>query len=138
MMGSLATCLDLRVLTDDEKSELKKHIAYHKTIRDVVQLGDLYRLTTLTEKDYAVFEFAAKDKSEAVVFIFGPNRTFRENYPNIKLYGLDKNKKYIVDCDNEEQAYEMFGDTLMKFGLRGGLHTVGTLKSKVIHIKQLP
>ena len=102
MMGSLATCLDLRVLTDDEKSELKKHIAYHKTIRDVVQLGDLYRLTTLTEKDYAVFEFAAKDKSEAAVFIFGPNRTFRENYPNIKLYGLDKNKKYIVDCDNEE------------------------------------
>ncbi len=137
MMGSLATCLDLRKLNDEELTELKRLLAYHKKIRNVVQLGDLYRLASLKEKDYMALEYVRKDKSEAVVFIFGPSRTFRENYPNIKLYGLDKGKKYIVDCDDLAHSYEMTGDTLMKFGVSGGLHTRGSLRSRIIHIKEL-
>lgn len=136
MMGSLAICLDLRKLNESELEELKKLLAYHKTIRDVVQLGDLYRLVSIREEDYMAFEYVSKDKSEAVVFIFGPSRAFRENYPDLKLYGLYKDKTYIVDCDDEANSYEMTGDTLMKLGIPGGLHTVGTLKSKIIHIKQ--
>ena len=121
---------------NSELNELKKLLAYHKKIRDVVQLGDLYRLVSIREEDYMAFEYVSKDKSEAVVFIFEPSRTFRKNYPDLKLYGFDKDKKYIVDCDNEANSYEMSGDTLMKLGIPGGLHTVGTLKSKVIHIKK--
>lgn len=135
MMGSLATCLDLRELSKEELMELEKLLAYHKTIRHVVQLGDLYRLASLREKDYMAFEYVSKDKTEAVVFVFGPSRKFRENYPNIKLYGLDENLNYSVDCDDDNKCFEMTGDTLMKFGIPSGLHTVGTLKSRVVHIK---
>lgn len=131
LMGSLGCSIDMRTMTPSELEELKGYIALHKKIRHVVQLGDLYRLASVRERDYTAMEYVSKDKQEAVVFLFAPVRTFHRPYEAIKLYGLEPDWIYSI---NEE--FTMSGDGLMKYGIPSTCHTLGSMKSKLLILKR--
>lgn len=129
MMGSLGCSMNLNIMSEEELEELESYITLHKEIRHIVQLGDMYRLASIREKDYMAIEYVSKDKKEALVFLISPVRKFRLPYDNIKLYGLDPELNYKIDDKNT-----MSGDGLMKLGIPSACHTVGSMKSKLFRI----
>lgn len=130
MMGSLGCGMDLRDMSEEELEELKGYIALHKKLRHVVQLGDLYRLASLREKDYMAVEFVSRDQTEAVVFLFAPVRKFALPYDSLKLYGLNPDLIYRT-----EDGFSMSGDGLMKMGFPSARHTLGNMQSRIFWLK---
>ncbi len=131
VMGALGVGLDLISLTSEEMEELKSYFDLYKEIRDVVQLGDMYRLRSVRDGDHAIYEFVSKDKSEIAVFLFTIARPFRNPYRSIKLKGLDPNAVYKAD------DLTMSGDGLMKIGIPCGNYAIGNMRSKLFHFKRI-
>ncbi len=96
MMGSMGIGIDLRTLNAEETEELRGYIAMQKELRSTVQLGDMYRLKTMRRDGVMAVEFVAKDKKEAVLFLFGPQTTFKHMWPELKLCGLNPDTVYKV------------------------------------------
>lgn len=71
MLGSLGISIDLNKKDHKYIEKLKSYVEQYKSIRHLVSYGDIYRLASAREKNYAAFLYAAKDKSEAVLFYFG-------------------------------------------------------------------
>lgn len=123
MMGSFSVGYDLRRLSDAEKQELKGYIKLHKELRETVQLGDMYLLRSVYDKDTPaiIYQFVSKDKEKSVVFVYANNKGFMGWLQAIKLRGLKADKKYRISlrgADDKTFAIpDTRGDTLMKMGL---------------------
>lgn len=111
MSGALGYEFDLSKLTEEECSEVQVQVSTYKRIRDVVCMGDMYRLMNPFEGRSAAWMFVTEDKRRAVVFYFNklakPNAELRR----LKLKGLDENHKYSID------GRQYTGATLMNYGL---------------------
>ena len=121
--ASLSIGYDLRRLDDEQIEELKGYIAYYKKIRETVQLGDMYVLSSAFDKNapYVSFQYVAKDKKKSVIFVYGNNNGFIQRLPAIMPKGLDVKKLYKVTlptCENWKTEYPVLsGDGLMKMGI---------------------
>lgn len=62
--------LDLTKLSAEDQSVCAGAISAYKSIRDVTQLGDLYRLENPYEGFRGALNFVAPDRTRAVVFVF--------------------------------------------------------------------
>src|SRR5258706_10906480 len=62
--------LDLARLSPEDKAICAGAISAYKRIRDVIHLGDLYRLERPHEAARGALAFVAKDRARAVVFVF--------------------------------------------------------------------
>ena len=75
---------------------------YHR-IRPVVQQGDLYRLVSPFEHDYAALMYVNEQKTHAIVCMYGLSRDTRKNYlPPLVMQGLDPAKRYRLRELNTE------------------------------------
>ena len=75
---------------------------YHR-IRPVVQQGDLYRLVSPFEHDYAALMYVNEQKTHAIVCMYGLSRDTRKNYlPPLVMQGLDPKKHYRLRELNTE------------------------------------
>jgi alpha-galactosidase len=85
--------LDLTKLPAQDKAICAGAISAYKQIRDVTQLGDLYRLENPHENYRGALNFVSPDKTRAVVFAFqlkdGPQSPVRPQ-------GLDPAKSYTI------------------------------------------
>jgi len=126
MSGRLGLELHPVNMTEDELTFSKTAVETYKSIRPVVQQGDLYRLISPYESNYASLMYVNPDKSRAI--LFGYCHKFMKMYPqpHIKLQGLDPNKKYMVVEINKYQDWQhakpvdgkvFSGDTLMNVGI---------------------
>ncbi len=112
--GTFGFELNLAHMTEEEKEISSQMIRHYKEQEHLVQTGDYYRLTDpFTNHEYVMWEFVAKDKSEAIVqgvVLKG------ESNPRIHLIyikGLDPAAKYL-----EKGSGRIFtGAALMKAGL---------------------
>jgi alpha-galactosidase len=114
--------LDLTKLPAQDKAICAGAISAYKQIRDVTQLGDLYRLENPHENYRGALNFVSSDKTHAVVFAFqlkaGPQTPVRPQ-------GLDPAKKYTVHELNpmpgraamEQEGKTFTGEELMRDGL---------------------
>ena len=127
MLGSLAIGENLYECSSEKLDELKGYVELYKDIREVVHLGQIYRLVTARENPYAVFEYVSKDKKRAVLFVLGKSMQFRDVLPRIRFRGLDPDAVYDV-----EGYKSMSGKGLMESGLQVKLE--GDFDSKVIRI----
>lgn len=75
----------------------------------------------------SAYEYAAPDKSEAVLFTFGKNMQFYRPLPRIRLMGLEPNRLYRV---NGGKAVS--GNALMSVGIEPNLR--GDYDSKLYRI----
>lgn len=105
---------------------VKSAVETYKRIRQVVQQGDLYRLASPYENDYAALMYVSADKSQAVLFAYGLARgIYKNQIPPLRLEGLDPEKRYAVREINKaedsvhitETTRRIQGDALINNGL---------------------
>lgn len=113
MSGSFGYELDLNLLSDEEKEEVKEQIKTFKKYYDLTHEGEYYRLTNPYENTlYAAWEYVAQDKSEAL--IHGMQTLAQPNSPSlhIPVKGLDPEKMYSINGGMVKS-----GKALMRGGL---------------------
>ncbi|HEY3931760.1 MAG TPA: alpha-galactosidase [Verrucomicrobiae bacterium] len=114
--------LDLTKLSAEDKAISAGAISAYKQIREVTQLGDLYRLENPHESFRGAENFVSPDKSRAVVFAF--QLQDGENVP-VRPQGLDPAKNYTIHEMNpapgraamEQEGKTFTGEELMRDGI---------------------
>ena len=98
MMGCYGYEMDITRMSEEEKAEVRSHIALYKKIRPTMQLGRFYRLLTPFEGkgNETAWEFVAKDGEEIVLVYFKALATPAAELRTLKLEQLDADAEYEV------------------------------------------
>jgi alpha-galactosidase len=96
MMSSLSVSLGLQEVAPQTLSEIKWVIAMAKKVREVVQMGDLYRLVSVLENPYGVYQYVSRDTTQSVVFIMGQHMHFAQLPDRLCLKALKPDAQYRV------------------------------------------
>ena len=94
MQGSLGIGADLNKWSAEENATARRLIAEYKTIRPLVQDGNLYRLNSPREGEVSATESVAADRSAAVVFAFLHSQQMRYATPPVFPQGLTGTATY--------------------------------------------
>ena len=131
MAGSFGYELDVTKMTDIEKEEVKKQIELYKSIRKVVQFGDLYRLKSPFKSNEVSWMTLSNDKEVAIVSYVKQYSEVNKIPGRLKLKALDENSLYEII-----ETKEVFGgDELMYIGLEIG-ELIGDYVSKMWTLKK--
>jgi alpha-galactosidase len=111
MSGRLGMEIQPKDMSDSDKELCRKAIAEYKEIRQVVQMGDLYRLQSPYDNlGVASLMYVAPDKSDAVFYWWKLEHFHNQHLPRIKMAGLDPDKKYKITelnrIDNQPLSFE--------------------------------
>ena len=125
MSGRLGLELQPKNMTDEEKAIVKNAISDYKTIRPIVQFGDIYRLVSPYDgKGIASLMYVNPDKNDAVFYWWKTETFMNQQLPRVVMAGLDPDKTYTVHelnrIDNEPLSFEgksFTGRYLMSNGL---------------------
>lgn len=125
MSGRLGLEMQPRDMNDDDKAVCRQAIADYKTIRPIVQFGDLYRLVSpFDKKGVASLMYVTPEKDDAAFFWWKTETFMNQQLPRIPMAGLDPDKVYTVHelnrIDNVPLPYEgkrFTGRYLMDNGL---------------------
>jgi alpha-galactosidase len=143
MTGRLGMEMQPKDLTPEELEFSKKAIATYKSIRPVVQLGDLYRLISPFDGfNMASLMYVTPGKERAVLFAYNLDRYLSYKYPPVKLNGLDPKKRYKVTEINREakssrlpaEGKVFTGEFLMNAGIQVNMNKA--LQSTVIELSE--
>ena len=97
MSGRLGLELQPKDLSAIELAQCKRAIADYKTIRNTVQLGDLYRLhSPYSDLGVSSLMYVSEDKSDAVVMWYRTEHFYDHYVPWVRMAGLDPDKTYRV------------------------------------------
>lgn len=99
MSGRLGMEMQPEDMTEADKEFTQRAIQSYKGIRPIVQFGDLYRLISPYEnKGVASLMYVAPEKDRAVFYAYKMNHFINMTIPNVKMNGLDPQKKYqLID-----------------------------------------
>ena len=120
MTGVLGVGDNITQWNDKQKEIAKNKIAEYKSIRQLVQQGNLYRLRSPFEGSKVSFEYISQDSTEVVVFCYNLNTTLegavQENISSkqLLLKGLDPSAMYQL---NDKNNSVLSGEQLMKIGI---------------------
>lgn len=106
--------LDLTLLPDEEKTELKKLSDRHKEIEEFNLSCDLYRLISPETDRFCAYMQVSKDKKQALFTLLELHATPYTQSMVIKLKGLDENIVYKNTSTGEKKT----GTTWMYAGIR--------------------
>ena len=117
--------LDLTGLSSEELAVCRRAVAVYRRVRDLVQLGELWRLVSPERGsgDLAALAYAAADRSRAVVFAYRlPGAAPASREVVVPLAGLDPTRTYevrAVDLEQDEPlpSTTMTGADLLRDGL---------------------
>ena len=97
MTGRLGMELQPSQMSKEDFNFAKRGIAAYKQIRNVVQMGDLYRLHSPYDGDgVASLMYVSEDKSRAAFFAYNYNYLINQKIPAVLLGGLDPNRNYRI------------------------------------------
>ena len=113
MSGTFGYEMNPEILSEEDKEEIRQQIETFKKYYWLIQDGDYYRLTDAMSDDYfTAWQFAAKDKSEALVNMVVVHTQANPKPARVCLKGLDPDAWYQVE--GEETCYQ--GAALMYGG----------------------
>ena len=149
MSGRLGMEIQPKNMTEEEKALCKKAIAEYKTIRPVVQLGDIYRLMSPYDRQgVASLMYVAPEKDKAVFYWWKTEHFVNQHLPRVKMAGLCPDKQYRVHelnrIDNVPLGFEgksFSGAYLMANGLeipynhRVDYHKLSDYSSRVLYLE---
>ena len=130
MTGSMSIGINLLLSDEKELAEIAQRTAAFKKIRNTVQNSYVYRIFSVEEHPYAVWQYMGRDGKSAVVFAFGNGLNVWERIPYARLRGLDENALYEVDGRGK-----VSGSILMNEGIEINLR--GDYSSQVIVIRKI-
>ncbi|MGL5314764.1 MAG: alpha-galactosidase [Peptostreptococcaceae bacterium] len=113
MSGNFGYELDITKLSLEEKEIIKEQIELYKEIRETIQFGDLYRLSSPFENNDVAWTFVSKDKEEVVVSFVRTLALPNPKFVSIKLTGLEEDCEYEIVGEN----LTVGSDELMNIGL---------------------
>ena len=125
MSGRLGVELQPKDMTEEEYEVCRNAISDYKRIRDIVQLGDLYRLRSpYDEGGVASLMYVSENKDRAVAFWYRTDVYVMQILPVVKMDGLDTNAVYRITelnrIDDSPLPFEgkcFSGSFLMNHGL---------------------
>ena len=126
MSGRLGMEIQPKNMSDREKDFSRRAIATYKTIRPIVQFGDLYRLISpYDRKGVASLMYCTPEKDRAVFFAYKLEHYQNQPVPRFRLAGLDPSRTYRIRelnvADGEHPCYlndkQASGALLMNTGL---------------------
>jgi alpha-galactosidase len=135
--GVLGIGADITKWSAEERKIAAEKIAQYKTIRGIVQLGDVYRLQSPFEGQRAVLEYISPDSSEAVIFLYNIWDTLPQSTPTtrgynfVRLVALDPKATYSLNGDWQGKED---GETLMNIGVPWFVY--GNFNSGVVVVKK--
>jgi alpha-galactosidase len=135
MSGRLGMDVDLDGLSEGDKEFAKRAINSYKSIREVVQLGQLFRLESPYDGERSSLMYVHERRS--VVFAFSRGKV--RSSP-IRLKGLHEKQSYLVGEINSSTAGHetlepILGQELMKIGLP--IPQMAPLESLVFELTRL-
>jgi len=125
MSGRLGMEIQPKNMTDEEKALCRQAISEYKTIRPVVQFGDIYRLQSPYDgKGLASLMYVDEAKTKAVFYWWKTETFVNQHLPRVPMAGLDPDKTYRIHeldrIDNAPLPFEgktFSGKYLMERGL---------------------
>lgn len=112
--------LDLNTLSSDELKDIRSHVTFMKTWRELLQFGTFHRLQSPFEGNIAAWMTVSPDRSQALVGWYRILNTVNPPYTRLKLSGLDPERLYLVsikDHFGQRELGEFYGDELMNAGM---------------------
>ena len=113
MAGTYGYEMDPKLLSDEERSEIKNQVAVFKKYASLIQNGKYYRLSDPFSADYTAWMMVAEDGSEALLSAVITNERSNPLPHYVRLAGLEPNTFYHNDTLG--QTYS--SDALMNVGL---------------------
>ena len=113
MSGNFGYELDITKLPESEKEIIKEQVKLYKEIRETIQFGKCYRLSSPFENNDVAWMFISKDCEEIIVSFVRTLAKPNSKFISLKLVGLDESSKYEILGENIIVA----GDELMNIGL---------------------
>lgn len=125
MSGRLGMEIQPKNMTDEEKALCRQAISDYKSVRPVIQFGDLYRLHSPYAGDNLASEMYVTENKDRAVFFWWKLETFKnQHFPRVKMAGLDPDRMYTIHelnrIDNKPLSFEgqsFSGAYLMNTGL---------------------
>ena len=113
MSGNFGYELDITKLPESEKEIIKEQVKLYKEIRETIQFGKCYRLSSPFENNDVAWMFISKDCEEIIVSFVRTLAKPNSKFISLKLVGLDESTKYEILGEN----IIVGGDELMNIGL---------------------
>ncbi len=142
MSGRLGMELNPTLLSDEEAVAIKSAFKLYKEIAPIVQQGDLYRLVSPYQHNYASLMYVDEQKSSAILFAYNVHHKWGNCFYHTKLEGLDAESYYVIEEINcseknhlEIAANRVSGEFLMKHGLP--INVDGHFESAVFKLTKL-
>ena len=111
--GTFGYELDLLKLSEEEKAEVRRQIAFMKEKRDLIQKGTFYRLKSPFEGNETAWMIVSEDQKKALVGYYRVMQPVNVGFKRLKLKGLKEDICYKVSG----YAYDCYGDELMQVGM---------------------
>ncbi len=113
MAGAFGYELDLTRLTEEERQLARAQISLFKSVRDLVQFGDLYRLCSPYTTNAGAFCYVSRDRARAFVVYVRLEAVANSSVTTLRLRGLDPDCTYHI----VETGEDLGGDQLMYAGI---------------------
>ena len=113
MSGNFGYELDITKLPESEKEIIKEQVKLYKEIRETIQFGKCYRLSSPFENNDVAWMFISKDCEEIIVSFVRTLAKPNSKFISLKLVGLDESSKYEILGEN----IIVGGDELINIGL---------------------
>ena len=100
MSGNFGYELDITKLPESEKEIIKEQVKLYKEIRETIQFGKCYRLSSPFENNDIAWMFISKDCEEIIVSFVRTLAKPNSKFISLKLVGLDESLKYEILGEN--------------------------------------
>ena len=111
--GTFGYELDLLKLSEEEKAEVRRQIAFMKEKRELIQKGTFYRLKSPFEGNETAWMIVSEDQKKALVGYYRVMQPVNIGFVRLKLKGLKEDTCYKVSGYD----YDCYGDELMQVGM---------------------
>lgn len=141
MSGKLGFDIRIEEMNAEELKLSQNALKNYKSLQDIINTGDMYRLIAPYNNHYAAWMLTDKAKNKAVLYTYNLHTQLGDYFAPIQFQGLDPNKKYVLkelNLENEnkpqlpQNGKSFSGDYLMKVGIPWFLN--GSLKSSIIEL----
>lgn len=132
MAGTFGYELNLGLLSDEEKEEIRHQIREYHKFGPLIQNGLYYRLTNPFESEIGAWEFLAEDKKELLVNVVQLNIHGNMCSRYVPLKGLESGRVYR----EETTGAEYDADLLMEIGLPVSIK-MGDYEAHQYYFKQI-
>jgi alpha-galactosidase len=125
MCGSLGIGGNLLQWCEDELDEATYWISRYKGLREIIQLGEQYRL------EYYSTQYMSKDYQHGVLFVFNAGEPVQTNSIKVRLQGLQPDVIYEVEGFNQIKSGQDWMSEVLVFPLAEFESTIREIHKKI-------